>query len=165
VAKWTLPFQGKVEYVPELNLWFGFSAKDRHFAAADLSSTMDMEDSQQPQLLDSWQELEPPVLQEEGWQQTQDPQLLHLASGSFCITSFFLHTETGVGIPNPNTSGSGNNESEPIRCYQQNNATVLTGVEVVAQGFNEKVVDLGIVKHKTRCHNSSHGGDTIVAVF
>jgi hypothetical protein len=79
VAKWTLPFQGKVEYVPELNLWFGFSAKDRHFVAADLSSTMDMEDSQQPQLLDSWQELEPPVLQEEGWQQTQDPQLVHLA--------------------------------------------------------------------------------------
>uniref|UniRef100_A0A0A8YMD6 DUF1618 domain-containing protein n=1 Tax=Arundo donax TaxID=35708 RepID=A0A0A8YMD6_ARUDO len=40
VGEWTLPFQGKVEYVPELKLLFGISAKDQHLAAADLS-TMD----------------------------------------------------------------------------------------------------------------------------
>uniref|UniRef100_A0A0D3GUA5 Uncharacterized protein n=1 Tax=Oryza barthii TaxID=65489 RepID=A0A0D3GUA5_9ORYZ len=37
VDKWTLPFQGKVEYVPELKLWFGFSAEDGCLAAANLS--------------------------------------------------------------------------------------------------------------------------------
>ena len=98
VGKWTLPFQGKVEYVPELNLWFGFCAKDHHFAAADLSSTVDMEDSQQPQLLDSWQELEPPVLQEEGWQQTQDPQLVNLGSGRFGITRFLCRALPNLGL-------------------------------------------------------------------
>ncbi|EAY88545.1 hypothetical protein OsI_10019 [Oryza sativa Indica Group] len=38
VGKWTLPFHGKVEYMPELNLWFGLSAESHHLAAADLSS-------------------------------------------------------------------------------------------------------------------------------
>ncbi|OEL27289.1 hypothetical protein BAE44_0011693, partial [Dichanthelium oligosanthes] len=46
VGKWTLPFYGKVEYVPELKLWFGISAGDQTtLAAADLSA-MDS----QPQL-------------------------------------------------------------------------------------------------------------------
>lgn len=141
VGKWMLPFEGKVEYVPELKLWFGFSSKDRHFAAADLS-TMDS----QPQLLDSWQELEPP----QGWQQIQDPQLVSLGSGKFCVTRFL-----STGTPN---SGFGD---ESI-CQ---NVTVLTGVEVSnANGFNEKV-NLQMVKHKSRCHKSSCGEDTITAVL
>ncbi|OEL38818.1 hypothetical protein BAE44_0000156, partial [Dichanthelium oligosanthes] len=45
VGKWTLPFHGKVKYVPELKLWFGLSTEGQHLAAADLS---DMDS--QPQL-------------------------------------------------------------------------------------------------------------------
>lgn len=37
VGQWTLPFLGKVEYVPELSLWFGIS-EHGHLAAADLSA-------------------------------------------------------------------------------------------------------------------------------
>jgi hypothetical protein len=33
--EWTLPFHGKVEYVPELKLWFGLSANDQSLAAAE----------------------------------------------------------------------------------------------------------------------------------
>ncbi|GJN03485.1 hypothetical protein PR202_ga20938 [Eleusine coracana subsp. coracana] len=50
VGKWTLPYRGKVEYVPELKLWLGFSAKNRHLAAADLSGISTM--NSQPQLMD-----------------------------------------------------------------------------------------------------------------
>ncbi|RLN12093.1 hypothetical protein C2845_PM09G18480 [Panicum miliaceum] len=79
--EWTLPFHGKVEYVPELNLWFGLSAKDGHLAAADLASM----DSQQPQIVGVWKELNLP----KEWNVTQDPQLVNLGSGRFVIVRFF----------------------------------------------------------------------------
>jgi hypothetical protein len=50
VGEWALPFHGKVEYVPELKLWFGMSAKDGQLAAADLSTILSTTDSQ-PQLV------------------------------------------------------------------------------------------------------------------
>uniref|UniRef100_A0A0D9VA14 F-box associated domain-containing protein n=1 Tax=Leersia perrieri TaxID=77586 RepID=A0A0D9VA14_9ORYZ len=44
VGDWALPFHGKVEYVPELKLWFGLSDKTNHLAAADLSIMEDGDD-------------------------------------------------------------------------------------------------------------------------
>ncbi|WVZ83750.1 hypothetical protein U9M48_030856 [Paspalum notatum var. saurae] len=144
VGEWILPFQGKVEYVPELKLWFGFSAsKDRHLAAADLSTM----DSSQPQLLDSWKEIDDDVTQE--WQQIQDPQLVNLGSGRLCIARF-LHT----GTPN---CGSGNESSGQ-------NVTVLTGVEVAISYHFGRKMSLEMVKHKSRCHKSSCSEDTIMAL-
>ncbi|OEL14375.1 hypothetical protein BAE44_0024608 [Dichanthelium oligosanthes] len=140
VGRWTLPFHGKAEYVPELKLWFGFSAKDQHLAAADLS-TMDS----QPQLLDSLKELDLP----KRWQQVQDPQLVNLGSGRFCVARFLQRTP-GRGV------GDGSSHRS---------VTVLTGVEVaIAYGFAGKV-NLGMVKHKSRFHKSSCGEDTITAVL
>jgi hypothetical protein len=81
--EWLLPFHGKVEYVPELNLWFGLSAEDQHLAAADLSS-MDS----QPQLVGVWKEFNPP----QEWRVSDDPQLVNLGSGRFVIARFF-HTQ------------------------------------------------------------------------
>jgi hypothetical protein len=80
VGKWTLPFHGRVEYVPEFNLWFGLSAESQDLAAADLSSL-----DYQPQLLGPWKELEPP----EEWKECKDSQLVNLGSGKFCIARFF----------------------------------------------------------------------------
>ncbi|KAG0519392.1 hypothetical protein BDA96_09G260200 [Sorghum bicolor] len=139
VGRWTLPFQGKVHYAPELKLWFGFTAKDQNLAAADLSA---MDSHSQPQLLDSWKELEPP----EGWQEVQDPQLVSLGSRKFCIARFFC---TGTAVDD---------------CQ---NVTVLTGVEVVrgVNVFSGKVGDLRMVKHKSLCHKSRWGEDTVTAVF
>ncbi|KAK3127694.1 hypothetical protein QOZ80_7AG0577120 [Eleusine coracana subsp. coracana] len=51
VSEWTLPFNGKVEYVPELKLWFGLAAESGNLAAADLSSIFTMDS--QPQLVGS----------------------------------------------------------------------------------------------------------------
>ncbi|GJN33085.1 hypothetical protein PR202_gb21648 [Eleusine coracana subsp. coracana] len=46
----------KVDYVPELKLWLGFSAKNRHLAAADLSGVSTM--NSQPQLMDLGKEFD-----------------------------------------------------------------------------------------------------------
>jgi hypothetical protein len=81
VGEWTLPFQGKVEYVPELKLWFGLSAKTQVLAAADLSTM----DSKQPELVKTWKELSPC----KDWWVSQDAQLVNLGSGRFCIARFF----------------------------------------------------------------------------
>ncbi|TVU37918.1 hypothetical protein EJB05_11262, partial [Eragrostis curvula] len=47
IGEWMLPFYGKVEYVPELKLWFGLTGISGHLAAADLSTifTMDSQHS------------------------------------------------------------------------------------------------------------------------
>ncbi|KAF8728725.1 hypothetical protein HU200_018001 [Digitaria exilis] len=140
VGKWTLPFRGKVEYVPEMKLWFGFSAKDQHLAAADLSTM----DSSQPQLLDTWNEVDLP----QEWQQLQDPQLVNLGSGRFCIARF-LHAGTANSVDESSNQ----------------NVTVLTGVEVVTACGISGRLKLDMIKHKSRCHKSSCGEETITSVF
>jgi hypothetical protein len=74
-----LPFHGKVEYVPELKLWFGFSAESRRLAAADLSRMDPLsQDQEPPQLLGTWQELDTP----KEWRECRDPQVVNLGSAS-----------------------------------------------------------------------------------
>jgi hypothetical protein len=87
VGTWTLPFDGKVEYVPELKLWFGASADRQKLAATDLSylsSTVDSATGFQPEVLGSWMELTLP----EGWEQKGRTQLVNLGSGRFCVARF-----------------------------------------------------------------------------
>ncbi|PAN41171.2 hypothetical protein PAHAL_8G016200 [Panicum hallii] len=150
VGKWTLPFNGKVEYVPELKLWFGISASDQTLAAADLSA-MDS----QPQLLGRWKELDLP----EEWKECKDSQLINLGSGKFCIVRF-LHT----------TTAKGDISDELI----DQNLAVLTGVEVALHAHRSNAnasankgsgrVELKFSNHKSRRYksNSSNG---ISAVF
>ncbi|CAN6247080.1 unnamed protein product [Urochloa humidicola] len=55
VGEWTLPFVGKVQYVPELELWFGFFAgKGMRLGAADLSAMAVVGSGQQPKLVGAW---------------------------------------------------------------------------------------------------------------
>ncbi|CAN6168816.1 unnamed protein product [Urochloa humidicola] len=86
VGDWELPFLGKVEYIPELKLWFGFSAsdKDQRLVAADLSC-MDSG----PELVGTWKELDDTPWQ---WRQERDSQLVYLGSGRFCIVKFLQET-------------------------------------------------------------------------
>ncbi|KAK3125703.1 hypothetical protein QOZ80_7BG0608640 [Eleusine coracana subsp. coracana] len=137
VGQWTLPFQGKAEYEPELNLWFGLSAEHGHIAAADLS---DM--SSQPQLVDtgSSKELELP----DEWLVSYDSRLVNLGSGRFCIARFFytllMHGDSVAEV---------------------NQILVLTGVEVTSPvhdgnrtGSCTREVKLAIRQHKSKCHIS-----------
>uniref|UniRef100_A0A0D9Y834 Uncharacterized protein n=1 Tax=Oryza glumipatula TaxID=40148 RepID=A0A0D9Y834_9ORYZ len=137
VGKWTPPFHGRIDYVPEFNLWFGLSAEARHLAASDLSA-MDS----QPQLVGPWKELNLP----EEWRECKDPQLVNLGSGRFCIARFFRSNSdfgdgpiaviTGVKVvphvgdanANANKGSNGKVQLQMIphisKCYTSNATTI-----------------------------------------
>ncbi|KAL6657604.1 hypothetical protein ACP70R_005384 [Stipagrostis hirtigluma subsp. patula] len=133
LGEWKLPFKGKVEYVPELKLWFGLSAETQRFAAADLST---MNSQSQPQLVGEWKELDLP----EEWVDMQRTQIVNLGSGRFCIARFMATTVT--------------NGKELGDVPIDRNFIVLTGVEVlplVRNGNREdRKVELQMVSHKSR---------------
>ncbi|TVU37920.1 hypothetical protein EJB05_11264, partial [Eragrostis curvula] len=158
VGKWTLPFQGKVEYVPELKLWFGLSAETGYLAAADLS-TLSALDSQ-PQLVGVWKELVPP----EEWKESKDSQLINLGSGMFCIARFFQSRTcngdygdelfdqnfavfTGVKLETPALDSNGNSDSSG---------------DTNVDGTN-RAAKIRMTPYKSRCHASN--GTAIDAVF
>ncbi|GJN33089.1 hypothetical protein PR202_gb21652 [Eleusine coracana subsp. coracana] len=138
VGEWTLPFHGKIEYVPELKLWFGISTDSGHLAAADLSA-MDS----QPQLVGTWKELDPPA----GWKECKDSQFVSLGSGRFCIARFFQTKTVDVHFGDE---------------LLKENFTVITGVEVVnGDSSNNAKVELQMIPHKLSRVNST----TIEALF
>uniref|UniRef100_A0A0D3G1Q0 Uncharacterized protein n=1 Tax=Oryza barthii TaxID=65489 RepID=A0A0D3G1Q0_9ORYZ len=146
VGEWILPFNGKVEYVPELKLWFGLSAKTNHLAAADLSA-MDDDCFQQPELLKTWMELSPP----KNWWDLSNSHLVSLGSGRFCIARFF-YTRHLMGY-----------------YYDQivdNCFVVLTGVDVVpcvhdtSSGIaNGGTGDLRMIKYESKLHVPNGSGE------
>ncbi|XP_040381226.1 uncharacterized protein LOC102704533 [Oryza brachyantha] len=138
VGEWTLPFLGKVEYVPELKLWFGLSAEDGRLAAADLSA-MDT----QPELVGSWKELDPC----REWHLSRDPQLVNLGSGRFCVARFFVSEEFGGEFGNK---------------LVEQDLVILTGVEVAedvnagdCSGSGNGKLELRMTTHKSRFHLSN----------
>ncbi|GJN11025.1 hypothetical protein PR202_ga29183 [Eleusine coracana subsp. coracana] len=145
VGKWTLPYRGKVEYVPELKLWLGFSAKNRHLAAADLSGISTM--NSQPQLMDLGKEFDTPDPDE--WKECKDSQLVNLGSGMFCVARFFRsRTLNGDFVGD-----------ESITSDQD--LAVFTGLEVVPRVLdangNDGKVGLQMTPHTSRCHTSNNG--------
>jgi len=137
VGEWTLPFHGKVEYVPELKLWFGLSAAggQQNLAAADLSDVMD---SQPCQLVGGpWKELD--HLPDE-WKECKDPQFVSLGSGRFCIARFFQEAAGSAG-------------DQVIH----ENAAVFTGLEVNSSGKGGTAgkVELQMTPHRSRRVNST----------
>ncbi|OEL34923.1 hypothetical protein BAE44_0004058 [Dichanthelium oligosanthes] len=174
VGEWTLPFVGKVEYVPELKLWFGICAKDFQLGAVDLSA-MDMDmDSQAPELVGTWKELEAP----QGWTEMLHPQLGNLGSGRFCVARFF-HALNPLARLFHALNPMAFESDEPGEEYF---FTVLTGADVVpcvhdgnsgsanaacsnaVNGSNGKV-ELKMIRHNSR-RRMSYGSDgTIRLVF
>jgi hypothetical protein len=166
VGDWVLPFTGKVEYVPELKLWFGICTQDWQLGAADLST---MDSQSQPQLVGTWKELEAPG----DWRQLKTPQLVSLGSGRFCITRFFFHA-----LPNPLAF-----LLNPIAFYdysdyyddpvEEEYFTILTGIDVVPRvhdvhgtGIDSKgKVELQMIKHNSRRHMSYGSDGNIEVVF
>ncbi|KAJ1261028.1 hypothetical protein BS78_10G276800 [Paspalum vaginatum] len=123
VGEWTLPFRGKVEYDPELKLWFGLSADDdTNSLAADDLSHMDSSQSQsQPQLvLGPWKEFNPP----KEWKECKEPQFVSLGAGRFCIARFFQAA----------AAAASNNTDDAGLTGDDDGFAVLTGVEVNSRG-------------------------------
>ncbi|CAL5084069.1 unnamed protein product [Urochloa decumbens] len=144
VGDWTLPFYGKAEFVPELNLWFGLSADTKALAAADLSAM----DSRPQLVAGPWNDGAAPSEECQ-----QDAQLVNLGSGRFCIARFFGPAVT-------DTDGdSGGDESAADKSF-----VVLTGVEVAGGGNGNGGMEIQMVKHMSRRLNNTDGA-TIEAVF
>jgi hypothetical protein len=82
-----LPFFGKAEYVPELNLWVGLSASHpfSRLCALDLSA---MDAAHPPVPRHTLEYLDLP--KDEVWSPTQRcTYILNLGSGKFCVANFF----------------------------------------------------------------------------
>jgi hypothetical protein len=145
IGKWTLPFRGKVEYVPELKLWFGLSAEGHQLAAADLSVL-----DSQPQLV-TMKQLDAP----DEWKEYKDSQLVNLGSGLLCIARFFH--------PMTPSKDLGDDSGQ---CF-----TVFSGVEVLPLvhdancngSIDGEELELQMILRKSICHISN--GTSIDAVF
>ncbi|CAM0880533.1 unnamed protein product [Alopecurus aequalis] len=118
---WALPFRGRVEYVPEHNLWFGFSHKDKHLCASDLTAVSTV---RPPVPQKRWKDLVWP----EDWKLVST-QLLPLGSGKLCIVRFFRISEEAEDFFEPD---------------KINNFVVLAGVEAVYREGG-----LCFIKHKS----------------
>jgi hypothetical protein len=178
VGRWMLPLHGKIEYVPELDLWFGFSAKDQ-LSAVDLSNL-----DSRPRLVGTWKEFEPP----EDWQESQEAQFVSLGSGKFCIARFFHTTVTvdngyfiddevtnqsfgvltGVEVLprvyERNGNGSDNGSNGNGNASSKGTSTsICNGGNGHGNGNGGKR-KLRMVKHKSRCHVSANG-TVIESVF
>ena len=121
-----MPFIGHAEFVPEHNLWFGFSSEeDNGFGACDL-----LTDEEKPSLRNVWElDLRPP----EDWIPTTKSYLVPLGSGKFCVVKLFHTLEELI-------SRAG---------YQQRKIerfAVFTGVEVE----NVDGIGLRMIKHKSK---------------
>ncbi|KAM3402066.1 hypothetical protein ACQJBY_006174 [Aegilops geniculata] len=80
-GNWVLPFYGKAEYVPELNLFFALSSDSPHrLCALDCSA---IHNAGPPTLLHTFEDLDLP----ENWS-SYKCHLVNLGSGNFCIISF-----------------------------------------------------------------------------
>nr|TKW41967.1 hypothetical protein SEVIR_1G352600v2 [Setaria viridis] len=55
---WALPFYGRIEYAPELALWFGFTSEGRQLATCDLGAASP---TSSPVLQEVWDEFAPPL--------------------------------------------------------------------------------------------------------
>ncbi|SPT16395.1 unnamed protein product [Triticum aestivum] len=131
VGTWVLPFRGRAVYVPEHNLWFGFSDKDDQLCAVDLALT-------QPVLQ---KVLEDPPLPEAC--SPMASHLLHLGSGKLCVQRLFQKTQQGSLL-----------QSVPSDEKDEGFA-VLAGVEVRR---DDGIGDLQMIKHKSMRYGFDENG-------
>ncbi|CAL4935992.1 unnamed protein product [Urochloa decumbens] len=135
-GEWTLPFFGRAEFVPELNLWFGLSPhRPFHLCATDLSA---MDFHRAPTVQHTWVDLDMP----KNWE-TMELDLVNLGSGRFCVVKTFLGTRPPleVGFSDNEDDGDEIDLTDAIDWE----FAVLTGIEVVRSGDGVRMI-----KHKSR---------------
>jgi hypothetical protein len=97
---WRLPFQGTVEYVPELGTWLGFSPDHpHHLCAADLSGVASAGPrAEEPTLQHVWEDFNPPSDKETSIVLNKRfPGILHTTKMSW--TASQLHLVNLVSVP------------------------------------------------------------------
>ncbi|CAL4913582.1 unnamed protein product [Urochloa decumbens] len=141
-GKWELPFYGKAEYVPELNLWFGLSAsRPFHLCVADLS-TLDFQ--RPPTVQHTWVDLDLP----KNWEPFQ-LDFINLGSGRFCTVKTFLGTRPPLEVGFSDNEDD-DNESIDLTDVIDWEFAVLTGIEVVPSCDGESPESVRMIKHKSR---------------
>ena len=126
---WALPFYGRIEYAPELGLWFGFTSEGRQFAACDLGAASP---TSPPVLRKVWDELaQPPPPR---WVPLMG-FLLPLGGGKFWVARMFDLAHKGW------CRGKSGNDYLDVETF-----AVLTGVEVVRGSRGA----LRMIRHKSR---------------
>uniref|UniRef100_A0A0A9GUE5 Uncharacterized protein n=1 Tax=Arundo donax TaxID=35708 RepID=A0A0A9GUE5_ARUDO len=134
-GEWALPFDGSVEYAPELGLWFGFSSQGGRFAASDLGTASA---TSPPVLQKVWDELAAPLPRR--WVPVM-AYLLPLGSGKFCIARVVEMAEEGWC-----------REKEGNDYLSVGSFAVFTGVEVERGSRGA----LRMIKHKSRRYSLGH---------
>ncbi|CAN6308650.1 unnamed protein product [Urochloa humidicola] len=141
-GEWMLPFYGKAEYVPELNLWFGLSSSwPFHLCAADLSA---LDFQQPPTVQHTWVDLDFP----KNWEPLQ-LDFINLGSGRFCTVKTFLGTRPPMEVGFSDNEDDGN-ESIDLTDVIDWEFAVLTGIEVVRSCNGESPESVRMIKHKSR---------------
>ncbi|KAF8775579.1 hypothetical protein HU200_004354 [Digitaria exilis] len=139
-----LPFSGKAEYVPELNLWFGLSAsRPFHLCAYDLSA---VNFDRPPMVCHAWVDLDMP--------KSRGPlqmDLINLGSGRFCVVKIFADTlpPFAKGLPDDE------DDEEAVDCPDviESDFAVLTSIEVVrCDGEASPPGKLRMLKHMSKYH-------------
>nr|CAB3493162.1 unnamed protein product [Digitaria exilis] len=143
-GEWSLPFSGKAEYVPELNLWFGLSAsRPFHLCAYDLSA---VNFDRPPMVCHAWVDLDMP--------KSRGPlqmDLINLGSGRFCVVKIFADTlpPFAKGLPDDE------DDEEAVDCPDviESDFAVLTSIEVVrCDGEASPPGKLRMLKHMSKYH-------------
>ncbi|TVU42477.1 hypothetical protein EJB05_08884, partial [Eragrostis curvula] len=117
---WVLPFEGRAEYIPELNLWLGFSLNKPHH----LCATSDLFSMNQPPLSQG----DMPYLSVPDEWSTLSLDLINLGEGKFCIVEIFEI------VRDTEDSESDGYPHYPDWDTIESDFAVLTGVELVTSG-------------------------------
>ncbi|EAY79702.1 uncharacterized protein [Oryza sativa Japonica Group] len=139
LGSWTMPFHGRAEYVPELNLWFGLSADHPYsLCAFDLPSDDSSVAAKPPTVQHTWVDLVIP----QSWL-PWNINLINLGCGRFCIAKMF-HSISGDGtFCSYSESDDGTIEdSDPIH----GSFAIFTGLHMVRP--RGKHDDVQMIKHK-----------------
>ncbi|KAF6985126.1 hypothetical protein CFC21_003022 [Triticum aestivum] len=133
LGNWALPFRGRAEYIPEHNLWLGFTPDDLQLCTADLTASCEL---RPPVLHDVWTDMNRP----EDWTLT-DASIVPLGSGHVCVVRFFLT------CPEESIEDVYGDALEKTETF-----AVLEGVKLLKAGWAQ----LRMVKHKSERYVFGH---------
>ncbi|TVU41739.1 hypothetical protein EJB05_15284, partial [Eragrostis curvula] len=110
---WELPFAARADYIPEVDSWIGFSSLRASWPGHKLCASSDLSTAvytqQEPTLQHIWEDLKPPMEEEEfvmnqrflgaivlrsrNWT-LENADLLNLGGGRFCVAKVFTERQT-----------------------------------------------------------------------